>query len=407
MGEFYGINLFLAESSATTGGLDSMLEPTGNIKKAQEDAARAFGADRVFFVTNGTSTSNKMVVQALVAPGDIVIVDRNCHKSHHYGMVLGGGQPLYVEAFPLTQYSMYGAVPLRTIKKALLDLRAEGRLDRVRMLDLTNCTFDGHMYNTRRVMEECLAIKPDLIFLWDEAWSGFAHWSPFLRPRTAMGAAAAIEEWLKDPASVKAYEQQQAQLGAKPTEEKLMSTRLVPDPRKVRLRVYQTNSTHKSMSAIRQGSMVLVKDVDYPSVESQFHEAVFTHASTSPNQQLIAGLEVARRQMELEGYGLVMNAISIALKIRMAVNHHPLISKYFKIVGADGMIPAEFRQSGFVDYLTPGVTWADVVKAMREDEFYLDPTRMTLICGTAGDGRNPVQGNSCKQIQYPGQQDLA
>ena len=102
MGEFYGINLFLAESSATTGGLDSLLEPTGNIKKAQDMAARAFGADRVYFVTNGTSTSNKMVVQALVAPGDIVIVDRNCHKSHHYGMVLTGGQPLYVEAFPLT-----------------------------------------------------------------------------------------------------------------------------------------------------------------------------------------------------------------------------------------------------------------------------------------------------------------
>ena len=129
-------------------------------------------------------------------------------------MVLGGGQPLYVEAFPLTKYSMYGAVPLQTIKKALLDLRAEGRLDRVRMLDLTNCTFDGHMYNTRRVMEECLAIKPDLIFLWDEAWSGFARWSPFLRPRTAMGAAAAIEEWLHDPASVAAYEKQQAELGA-------------------------------------------------------------------------------------------------------------------------------------------------------------------------------------------------
>ena len=86
MGEFYGPNLFLAESSATTGGLDSLLEPTGNIKEAQDKAARAFGCDRVFFVTNGTSTSNKMAVQALLAPGDIVIVDRNCHKSHHYGM---------------------------------------------------------------------------------------------------------------------------------------------------------------------------------------------------------------------------------------------------------------------------------------------------------------------------------
>src|SRR2546429_9310907 len=73
MGQFYGLNLFLAESSATTGGLDSLLEPTGNIKVAQEKAARAFGADRVFFVTNGTSTSNKMVEQALLAPGDIML----------------------------------------------------------------------------------------------------------------------------------------------------------------------------------------------------------------------------------------------------------------------------------------------------------------------------------------------
>ena len=112
MGEFYGINLFLAESSATTGGLDSLLEPTGNIKRAQDLAARAFGADHVFFVTNGTSTSNKMAVQALLGPGDIAIVDRNCHKSHHYGMVLSGALPLYVEAFPMTEYSMYGAVPL-------------------------------------------------------------------------------------------------------------------------------------------------------------------------------------------------------------------------------------------------------------------------------------------------------
>jgi len=384
MGEFYGLNLLLAESSATTGGLDSLLEPTGNIKMAQDMAARAFGADRVFFVTNGTSTSNKMVHQALVAPGDIVILDRNCHKSHHYGLVLAGGQPLYVEAFPMTAYSMYGAVPLASIKAALLDLKEEGRLDRVKMVDLTNCTFDGHIYNTRRVMEECLAIKPDLVFLWDEAWFGFARFSPFLRPRTAMGAAAAIETWMRDPKSVEAYEKQQAELGDAPSRETLLETRLIPDPRQIRLRVYQTNSTHKSMSALRQGSMVLVKDVDYHTVESQFREAVFTHASTSPNQQLIASLEVARRQMELEGYGLVTNAIEIALAIRREVNAHPLISKYFKVLGADEMIPAEFRNTGFVDFLSPGVTWVDQVRSMHEDEFCLDPTRMTLVCGTAG-----------------------
>ena len=91
MGEFYGVNLLLAESSATTGGLDSLLEPTGNIKVAQDMAARALGGDRSFFVTNGTSTANKIVHQALLRPGDIVLIDRDCHKSHHYGLVLAGG----------------------------------------------------------------------------------------------------------------------------------------------------------------------------------------------------------------------------------------------------------------------------------------------------------------------------
>ena len=386
MGRFYGINLFLAESSATTGGLDSLLEPTGNIKVAQDKAARAFGADRVFFVTNGTSTSNKMVEQALLGPGDIMLVDRNCHKSHHYGAVLSGAYPLYVEAYPLTQYSMYGAVPLRTIKKALLDLKAEGRLDRARLLVLTNCTFDGHIYNPERVMEECLAIKPDLIFLWDEAWFGFARWSPFYRRRTAMGAAAILENKFKDPAYRAAYQEQEKKLGAelKADEKTLLDTRLLPNPDKVRLRVYQTNSTHKSMSCLRQGSMVLVKDQDYHTVEEQFHEAVFTHASTSPNLQIIATLDVARRQMELEGYELVNRAIQLALDLRREVNTHPLISKYFRILGADEMIPAEFRNSGFVDYLTPGVNLATGVKAMREDEFALDVTRLTLVCGSAG-----------------------
>jgi arginine decarboxylase len=79
-----------------------------------------------------------------------------------------------------------------------------------------------------------------------------------------------------------------------------------------------------------------------------------------------------------------MNAISIAIKLRKAINEHPIISKYFHILGANELIPAQYRQSGFVDFLEPGTDWGDLVKAMREDEVYLDPTRMTLVCGTAG-----------------------
>jgi arginine decarboxylase len=363
-----------------------MLEPTGNIKVAQEKFARAVGADHVFFVTNGTSTSNKMVYQAVTKPGDIVIADRNCHKSHHYGMVLSGAQPLYVEAFPMTEYSMYGAVPLRTIKQAMLNLKAEGRLDRLKMVTLTNCTFDGHVYNTLRVMQECLAIKPDVLFLWDEAWFGFARFSPFLRPRTGLGAAAALEEWRASPEALKAWQDQAKELGEDldPKDKRLLERRLVPDPRKIRIRVYETDSVHKSMSCLRQGSIVAVRDEDYSKHVSAFREAVFIHASTSPNAQIIASMDVARRQMELEGYELVMRAIEIALTIRKEVSAHPIISKYFSVLGADAMIPAEFRASGFKDFLTPGSTWVSAVKAMHEDEFFLDPTRMTLVCGTAG-----------------------
>ncbi len=124
-------------------------------------------------------------MQAIVRPGDIVLVDRNCHKSHHYGLVLCGGQPLYVEAYPLMQYSMYGGVPLRTIKQTLLNLKAEGKLDRVRMLLLTNCTFDGHIYNVPRFMEEVLAIKSDIVFLWDEAW--YAYLAVLSLPSSSLG----------------------------------------------------------------------------------------------------------------------------------------------------------------------------------------------------------------------------
>src|SRR5262249_14730606 len=139
-------------------------------------------------------------------PGDIIIVDRNCHKSHHYGFVLAGAQPYYVEAYPLTEFSMYGAVPLATIKKALLDCKAQGTLDPVRMVDLTNGTSDGLMSRPARVMEECLAIKPNLIFLWDEAWFGFARFNAFHRRRTAMGAAAALTARFRTPEYRAEYE---------------------------------------------------------------------------------------------------------------------------------------------------------------------------------------------------------
>jgi arginine decarboxylase len=383
MGAFYGPNIFLAETSATSGGLDSLLEPHGPIKEAQELASRAFGSRQTFFATNGTSTCNKIVVQALVHPGDIVLVDRDCHKSHHYGMVLAGAQVVYLDSYPLNEYSMYGAVPLREIKHQLLKLKAAGKLDRVRMLLLTNCTFDGIVYNVERVIEECLAIKPDLIFLWDEAWFAFARFGPTYRQRTAMNAANNLRERLKSPEQVKAWEKQQAKL-KDADDETILKTRLVAPP-SARVRIYATQSTHKTLTSLRQGSMIHVNDQDFKGqVEQSFHEAYMTHTSTSPNYQIIASLDVGRRQVELEGFEFVQRQVEAAMAMRRAISTHPLLKKYFKVLAAGDMIPAEFRESGVESYYDPEQGWTDIWECWEKDEFVLDATRVTLAVGGTG-----------------------
>lgn len=383
MGAFYGSNIFLAETSATSGGLDSLLEPRGPIKEAQDMAARAFGAKHTFFATNGTSTCNKIVVQSVVRPGDIVLVDRDCHKSHHYGMVLAGASVAYMDSYPLHEHSMYGAVPLREIKHTLLRLKAAGKLDRVRMVLLTNCTFDGIVYNVRRVMEECLAIKKDLIFLWDEAWFAFARFDPTYRQRTAMGVANTLRETLRTPETVQAWEVQQEML-KDADEETWLNTRLVPPP-DARVRAYATQSTHKTLTSLRQGSMIHVNDQDFKGeVEQAFHEAYMTHTSTSPNYQIIASLDVGRRQVELEGFEFVQKQIESAMSIRRAISEHPLLNKYFKVLTAGDMIPEQFRESGVEAYYDPDHGWIDKWSMWSQDEFVLDPTRVTLAVGGTG-----------------------
>ncbi len=383
MGAFYGSNIFLAETSATSGGLDSLLEPQGPIKEAQELAARAFGAKHTFFATNGTSTCNKVVVQGLVRPGDIVLVDRDCHKSHHYGMVLAGAQVVYLDSYPLNEYSMYGAVPLREIKHQLLKLKAAGKLNRVRMLLLTNCTFDGLVYNVERVMEECLAIKPNLVFLWDEAWFAFARFGPTYRQRTGMNAAEVLRERLKSPEHASAYQAQQEEL-ADADDEKLLDTRLIPPPT-ARIRVYSTQSTHKTLTSLRQGSMIHVHDQDFKGeVEQAFHEAYMTHTSTSPNYQIIASLDVGRRQVELEGFEFVQRQVEAAMSMRRAIATHPQLKKYFKLLTSGDMIPEQHRESGIKSYYDPDQGWNDIWECWAKDEFVLDASRVTLAVGGTG-----------------------
>lgn len=387
MGQFYGTNIFLAETSATSGGLDSLLQPHGALKKAQEKVARAFGARKSFFVTNGTSTANKIVMQALVRPGDLVLVSRDCHKSHHYALVLSGAYPIYLDPYPLTEYSMYGAVPLAEIKKQLLKLKSEGLLDRVRMLLLTSCTFDGVVYNPERVMEEVLAIKPDMIFVWDEAWFAFAGFTPTYRRRTSMATAQKLFEKYRSPSYRSQYEDWKKGEGAHADddEQAWLTRRHLPDPDKVRVRAYATHSTHKTLTALRQGSMIHVYDQDFERLSHDaFHEAYMTHTSTSPNYQILASLDVGRRQVELEGYELVKKSVELAMMLRARVKEHPLLRRYFKVLDAKELIPAQYRPSGLSEFCTPDGGFSLMDQAWSEDEFTVDPTRLTVHIGMTG-----------------------
>lgn len=387
MGEFYGENIFLAETSATTGGLDSLLQPQGPIKRAQEKTARAFGAHHSFFVTNGTSTANKIVVQALMSPGDIAMVSRDCHKSHHYALVLSGADPVYLDPYPLRAFTMYGAVTLHEIKRNLLALRDAGKLATVRMLLLTNCTFDGIIYNPYRIMREVLAIKPDMYFVWDEAWYGFANFSPLYRQRSAMAAADRLQRELDSPEYRAEYNTWSAKHGLNGDSDAsaLLETELLPDPDRARVRVYSTQSTHKTLTALRQGSMIHIYDLDYRrNTADAFEDAYMTHTSTSPNYQIVASLDIGRRQVELEGYELVQQSIALAMILRERVQESPELAQFFQVLNPCDLVPVEFRPSGLAEFFRPGAGYQKMNAAFERDEFVLDPTRVTIGIGMTG-----------------------
>lgn len=377
-GNFYGRNMFLAETSSTTGGLDSLLQPTGSLKKAQLKASDAYGSRNTYFVTNGTSTANKIVVQALVKPGDVILIDRDCHKSHHYGLVLAGAYPVYLDSYPVEEYSMYGAVPLEQIKEKLLQLKKAGRLSLVKMLLLTNCTFDGLVYNVEKVMQEVLAIKPDMIFLWDEAWFAFAGFTYNYKQRTGMFVAQKLFNKYQSDSYREEYNTHINGL-------KKNEIPGLPDPDEVRIRVYSTQSTHKTLSSFRQGSMIHIWDEDFrKKSENTFMEAYMTHTSTSPNYQMLASLDVGRRQVQFEGYELVEKSIELAMVLRAKINDHPRLKKYFDVLTIGDFIPKQHRKSGIKEYYNSKEGWNRMETAWEQDEFVLDPTKITLHIGRTG-----------------------
>jgi arginine decarboxylase len=259
-------------------------------------------------------------------------------------------------------------------------------LDRVRMLLLTSCTFDGIVYNPERVMQEVLAIKPDMIFVWDEAWFAFAGFTPTYRRRTAMAAAHALTERFRSKAYRERYAAWRATFDPESaSDEAWIEGELLPDPEVVRVRVYATHSTHKTLTALRQGSMIHVHDKDFERLaHDAFHEAYMTHTSTSPNYQILASLDVGRRQVELEGYELVKKSVELSMMLRARIKEHALLRRFFRVLDPQDLIPAPYRPSGLAEICTPGGAFSLMDDAWTRDEFTVDPTRLTVHVGLSG-----------------------
>src|SRR6266571_2074056 len=283
--EFMGEHVFDADLSVSVPMLDSLMEPKGVIAEAQAMAAKAFGARRTYFATNGTSTANKVIFQTLLAPGEKLLLDRNCHKSVHHGVVLSGAHPVYLDSALNRKYGLYGPVPKKNL------LREINRHPDAQALILTSCTYDGLRYDLAPIVQAAHAKGIKVII--DEAWYGFARFHPEFRP-TALEAGAD----------------------------------------------YATQSTHKVLSAFSQASMIHVNDAGFR--EHLFRENFNMHTSTSPQYGLIASLDVARKQAVMEGYKLLSRTLELASEVRNLINS----TKVFRVLELDDLSPEKVKHDG-------------------------------------------------------------
>ncbi len=299
--EFIGEHVFDADLSVSVPMLDSLMEPTGVIAEAQHLAAKAFGARRTFFATNGTSTANKVIFQTLLAPGEKLLLDRNCHKSVHHGVVLSGALPIYLDSSVNKKYGVFGPVPKKTILQAI-----EKHSD-AEALILTSCTYDGLRYDLPPIIKAAHAKGIKVII--DEAWYGFARFHPAFRP-TALEAGAD----------------------------------------------YATQSTHKVLSAFSQASMIHVNDPDFN--EHIFRENFNMHTSTSPQYTMIASLDVARKQVIMEGYKLLSRTLQLEQELRAQINSTGM----FRALELEDLLP----------------------DAVKHDNISLDRTKITVDISSSG-----------------------
>ena len=283
--QFFGENMLRADVCNAVDELGQLLDHTGPVAASELNAARIFNADHLYFVTNGTSTSNKVVWHSTVAPDDIVVVDRNCHKSILHAIIMTGAVPVFMTP-TRNHYGIIGPIPLEEFRMETIQRKIDAnpfiknKKQKPRILTITQSTYDGVLYNVETI-KQMLDGKIDTLHF-DEAWLPHATFHEFYKDMHAIGPNRAR------------------------TKESM---------------IFSTQSTHKLLAGLSQASQILVQDSEERKLDRDcFNEAYLMHTSTSPQYAIIASCDVAAAMMEPPGgTALVEESISEALDFRRAM----------------------------------------------------------------------------------------
>lgn len=371
--EFFGEELFRSDLSISVGELGSLLDHSGPIGDGERYAAGVFGAHRTYYVTNGSSTSNRVILMASVTRNQIALCDRNCHKSIEHSMTMSGAIPTYLVP-TRNRLGLIGPIPqdrltAAAIRKAIRDnpLVGDGVDPTPVHAVITNSTYDGLCYNAKRV-KELLGKSVDRLHF-DEAWYGYARFNPLYKDRHAMFGSPDDHD--------------------------------VDDPT-----VFATHSTHKLLAALSQASYIHIRDGKHPIPHERFNEAFMMHASTSPQYAIIASNDVSAAMMDgPSGVALTTDSIREAVAFRQMLSRlHADFAKngewFFNAWQPDKVRGKGGKAVPFHDapeqqlvtdpsawVLHPNADWHGF-EGLEEDYCMLDPIKVSIVApGVGEDGK--------------------
>lgn len=351
--DFFGENLFRADMCNADVKLGDLLIHEGSAKHAQKFAAKVFNADKTYFVLNGTSAANKVVTNALLTRGDLVLFDRNNHKSNHHGaLIQAGATPVYLEA-ARNPFGFIGGIDAHCFDEDYLRERirdvAPDRADQPRPFRLAVIqlgTYDGTVYNARQVVDKLGPLCDYILF--DSAWVGYEQFIPMMADCSP-----------------------------------LLLTLNENDPG-----IFVTQSVHKQQAGFSQTSQIHKKD-NHLRGQARFcphkrlNNAFMLHASTSPFYPLFAALDVNAKIHEGEsGRRLWAECVEKGIEARKAIIANCKMIKPFvpeEVAGRpwqDHPTEVIARERRFFTF-EPNASWHGFHGYARE-QYMVDPCKLLL-----------------------------